>query len=425
MAGIITLLIKTNVMLAALCLLYLALFRRDTFFSWRRASLLFIYAFIILFAIASNMQWYVASPVAGSVDQGIAAVWVQAVEVGTTVEDTHMNIRPIIINIWLVVVTLLALRLLWQLGTICWLGWKSQTGMVEGVIVRFTKEKGSPFSFFRWIFINKNMLDDPCLHEVLLHEQTHARQWHSVDVMLSEVATILCWFNPFAWILRREVRVNLEFLADQCVVAKGHDARTYQYHLLALTYQRSVATLTNNFNVLPLKQRIKMMNKERSKSIGRLKYLLLLPVCALLFMMSSTPVSAQSRKSTTHPDGSVTIKYGGKDMVIKAAGDDVYQVVDEMPQFPGGMKALMDYLSANVKYPEAAKQAGISGRVTTQFVVGEDGVIRDVKVVRSVSPELDAEAIRVMSSMPKWKPGKQDGKPVPVRYTVPVNFRGQ
>ena len=425
MAGIITLLIKTNVMLAALCLLYLALFRRDTFFSWRRASLLFIYAFIILFAIASNMQWSVASPVAGSVDQGIAAVWVQAVEVGTTVEDTHMNIRPIIINIWLVVVTLLALRLLWQLGTICWLGWKSQTGMVEGVIVRFTKEKGSPFSFFRWIFINKNMLDDPCLHEVLLHEQTHARQWHSVDVMLSEVATILCWFNPFAWILRREVRVNLEFLADQCVVAKGHDARTYQYHLLALTYQRSVATLTNNFNVLPLKQRIEMMNKERSKSIGRLKYLLLLPVCALLFMMSSTPVSAQSRKSTTHPDGSVTIKYGGKDMVIKAAGDDVYQVVDEMPQFPGGMKALMDYLSANVKYPEAAKQAGISGRVTTIFVVGEDGVIRDVKVVRSVSPELDAEAIRVMSSMPKWKPGKQDGKPVPVRYTVPVNFRGQ
>ena len=307
MAGIITLLIKTNVMLAALCLLYLALFRRDTFFSWRRASLLFIYTFIILFAIASNMQWSVASPVAGSVDQGIAAVWVQAVEVGTTVEDTHMNIRPIIINIWLVVVTLLTLRLLWQLGTICWLGWKSQTGMVEGVKVRFTEEKGSPFSFFRWIFINKNMLDDPCLHEVLLHEQTHARQWHSVDVMLSEVATILCWFNPFAWILRREVRVNLEFLADQCVVAKGHDARTYQYHLLALTYQRSVATLTNNFNVLPLKQRIKMMNKERSKSIGRLKYLLLLPVCALLFMMSSAPVSAQSTKSTTHPDGSVTI----------------------------------------------------------------------------------------------------------------------
>ena len=425
MVGIITLLIKTNVMLAALCLLYLALFRRDTFFSWRRASLLFIYVFVAAYAIASNMQWSIASPIAGSVDQGITAVWLQAVEVGATVEDTTMNIKPIVINIWLAVTALLALRLLWQLGTICWFAWKSEAGVVEGVKVRFTQEKGSPFSFFHWIFINKNMLNDPCLHEVLLHERTHVRQRHSVDVMLSEVCTILCWFNPFAWILRREVRVNLEYLADQSVVDKGHDARTYQYHLLALTYQGSVATLSNNFNVLPLKQRIKMMNKERSKSIGRLKYLLLLPVCALLFMMSSAPVNAQSTKSTTHPDGSVTIKYGGKDMVIKAAGEDAYQVVEEMPEFPGGMKALMDYLSTNVKYPEAAKQAGISGRVTTAFVVGEDGVIRDVKVLRSVSPELDAEAIRVMSSMPKWKPGKQDGKPVPVRYTVPVNFRGQ
>jgi TonB family protein len=168
-----------------------------------------------------------------------------------------------------------------------------------------------------------------------------------------------------------------------------------------------------------------MMNKERSKSIGRIKYLLLLPVCALLFMMSSAPVNAQSTKSTTHPDGSVTIKYGGKDMVIKAAGEDFYQVVEEMPQFPGGVKALMDYLKTNVKYPEAAKAAKIEGRVTTSFIVGEDGVIRDVKVLRSVSPELDAEAIRVMSSMPKWEPGKQDGKPVPVRYTVPINFKGQ
>lgn len=425
MVAIITLLIKINVMLAALCLLYLALFRRDTFFRWRRASLLLIYAFVAIYPIASNLRWHVNTPVAGSVDDGIKTVWMQAVEVDAGVAYSLYDFKPLLVNIWLVVAALLALRLLWQIGTIVWLAWKSESGVIEGVKVRFTQEEGSPFSFFHWIFINKKMLQEPCLHEVLLHERTHVRQWHSVDVLVGEVACILCWFNPFAWILRREVRVNLEYLADQSVVDKGHDVRTYQYHLLALTYQGSVATLSNNFNVLPLKQRIKMMNKQRSKSIGRIKYLLLLPVCALLFMMSSTPVSAQSTKSTTHPDGSVTIKYGGKDMVIKAAGEDAYQVVEEMPEFPGGMKALMDYLSTNVKYPEAAKQAGISGRVTTAFVVGEDGVIRDVKVVRSVSPELDAEAIRVMSSMPKWKPGKQDGKPVPVRYTVPVNFRGQ
>ncbi|MBO7418990.1 MAG: M56 family metallopeptidase [Bacteroidaceae bacterium] len=425
MAGIVTLLIKTNVMLAALCLLYQALYRKDTFFGWRRASLVLIYVFVGFFALASNLRWSVASPVAGSIDQGITTIWLQAVEVGATVEQVTFDIKPIIISIWQGVAALLMLRLLWQLGSICWLAWKSEARVVEGVKVRFTEEEGSPFSFFRWIFINKNLLDDPCLHEVLLHECTHARQWHSLDVLLSEVAAILCWFNPFAWVLRREVRVNLEYLADQHVVAQGHDVRTYQYHLLALTYQRSVATLTNNFNVLPLKQRIKMMNKERSNSIGRIKYLLLLPVCALLFMMSTTPVSAQSSKTIVHPDGSVTVNYGGKDMTIKHAGEDVYVLVDEMPEFPGGMKALLDYLSTNVRYPESAKQAGISGRVTTQFVVGEDGAIRDVKVLRGVSPDLDAEAVRVMSSMPKWSPGKQEGKPVAVRYTVPITFNAQ
>ncbi len=422
---IITILIKTNAILGVLCLLYLALFRKDTFFCLRRASLWLIYAFVAILPLASNLNWNVASPVAGSVDESIKTIWTQAVEVGVYPEKTVFDFKALFVYIWLIVVGLLVFRLLWQLGMICWLAWKSKAGVVEGVHIRQTDVKGSPFSFFRWIFIHQEMMDEPCLHEVLLHERTHVRQWHSVDVLMGEAACILCWFNPFVWILRREVRVNLEYLADQSVVDKGHDARTYQYHLLALTYQGSVATLSNNFNVLPLKQRIKMMNKERSKSIGRLKYLLLLPVCALLFMMSSTPVSAQSTKSTTHPDGSVTIKYGGKDMVIKAAGEDFYQVVEEMPQFPGGVKALMDYLKTNVKYPEAAKAAKIEGRVTTSFIVGEDGVIRDVKVLRSVSPELDAEAIRVMSSMPKWEPGKQDGKPVPVRYTVPINFKGQ
>jgi TonB family protein len=420
---IITILIKTNAILGVLCLLYLALFRKDTFFCLRRASLWLIYAFVAILPLASNLNWNVASPVAGSVDESIKTIWTQAVEVGVYPEKTVFDFKALFVYIWLIVVGLLVFRLLWQLGMICWLAWKSKAGVVEGVHIRQTDVKGSPFSFFRWIFIHQEMMDEPCLHEVLLHERTHVRQWHSVDVLLSEVFCILCWFNPFAWILRREVRVNLEYLADQSVVDKGHDARTYQYHLLALTYQGSVATLSNNFNVLPLKQRIKMMNKERTKKIGRMKYLLLLPVCALLFLMNSAPVSAQQvKKSIIHEDGSVTTMYGDKEIEIKKAGEDFYMVVDEMPEFPGGMQALIDFLKANVQYPEAAKQAGASGRVTTSFVVGEDGVCRDFKVLRGVSPELDAEALRVLGLMPKWSPGKQDGKPVPVRYTVPVTF---
>ena len=104
----------------------------------------------------------------------------------------------------------------------------------------------------------------------------------------------------------------------------------------------------------------------------------------------------------------------------------VFVVVETMPEFPGGQQALFKYLSENVKYPVIAQENGIQGRVICQFVVNKDGAIVDVEVVRSGGdPSLDKEAMRVIKSMPKWNPGKQRGKAVRVKYTVPVNFRLQ
>ena len=96
-----------------------------------------------------------------------------------------------------------------------------------------------------------------------------------------------------------------------------------------------------------------------------------------------------------------------------------------MPSFPGGPSALNQYLSSNVKYPVVAQENGVQGRVVVSFVVERDGSITDVKVVRSVDPSLDREASRVVSSMPKWIPGKQNGSPVRVKYNVPVSFKLQ
>ena len=104
----------------------------------------------------------------------------------------------------------------------------------------------------------------------------------------------------------------------------------------------------------------------------------------------------------------------------------IFEVVEEMPEFPnGGQAGLMQYLAKNIKYPTIAQENGTQGRVVCQFVVNKDGSIVDVKVLRSVDPYLDKEAVRVISTMPKWKPGKQRGKPVRVKYTVPVMFRLQ
>ena len=105
---------------------------------------------------------------------------------------------------------------------------------------------------------------------------------------------------------------------------------------------------------------------------------------------------------------------------------EIFQVVEQMPEYPdGGMAGLMKYLSGAIRYPAIAAENGVQGRVTVQFVVNRDGSIVDAQVVRGVDPYLDKEALRVINSMPKWKPGMQRGKPVRVRYTVPVNFRLQ
>lgn len=111
--------------------------------------------------------------------------------------------------------------------------------------------------------------------------------------------------------------------------------------------------------------------------------------------------------------------------IVEEEENVVFQVVEKMPSFPGGDAALFKFLNENVKYPVIAQENGVQGRVICQFVVNRDGSIVDVEVVRSVDPSLDKEAIRVIKSMPKWSPGQQRGKPVRVKYTLPVNFRLQ
>ena len=103
--------------------------------------------------------------------------------------------------------------------------------------------------------------------------------------------------------------------------------------------------------------------------------------------------------------------------------DEVFMVVEDQPEFPGGTAALLEYLRKNIKYPAICRENNIQGKVIVTFVVNKDGSIVDIEVAKSVNPSLDKEAIRVISQMPKWKPGSQRGKPVRVKYSVPVNFR--
>ena len=276
------------------------------------------------------------------------------------------------------------------------------------------------------------------------------RQWHSIDVIISELVCIFCWCNPFAWLMKREIRTNLEYMADARVLENGYDSKTYQYHLLGLSHQKAAATIYNSFNVLPLKKRIKMMNKKRTKEIGRTKYLMFLPLAALLMIVSNIEAVARTTKKIAAEvieavdaktgqavpevqapqvaplpeQDTKTVTYKGKVVDKDTLDNPIFEVVEHMPEFPdGGMSALMEYLSKNIKYPEAAMKKGTQGRATVQFVVEKDGSITNVKILRGIDPELNKEAVRVISAMPKWKPGTQKGEAVRVKYTVPVMFR--
>lgn len=530
--------LKINVAIALFYAFYRLFFYKDTFFAWRRTALLCFFAVSAAVPLLNIQHWIVQQePMAAMADLYATVVLPELTLTPQPETDwQQLTVDGIVITYWLVAF-LLAVRFFAQLVGIFRLARRCPTQKIDGTNVHLLPRAEGPFSFFHWIFVCPEAHTNEELNEILTHERTHARQWHSIDVLVGELACIICWFNPFAWLMKREIRTNLEYMADEKVLETGHDSRTYQYHLLGLSHHKAAATIYNSFNVLPLKKRIIMMNKRRTRAIGRTKYLMFLPLAALLMIVSNIEAVARATQKITaevieavtpaeihnvqpqseniaplpqqeKPDkvtykGKVVDKYGqpiegvqivtlSQDksvgyqllkersqadgtFVFEAAPDDrigffhvtsqgtyiqsvnpeewnlsrektivmdgkptsmfreedrnstdeeVFEVVENMPEFPdGGMPGLMKYLSANIRYPEAAHKAGTQGRVTVQFVVGKDGSIGNVGILRGVDPNLDAEAIRVISSMPKWKPGTQKGEPVNVKYTVPVMFR--
>ena len=421
--------LKINVAIALFYAFYRLFFHKDTFFHWRRMALLCFFAISMLYPLLNIQGWIKAhEPMVAMAD--LYATILLPEQVVTPSQETVINWQEVIIQFAKIIywsgMLLLAARFFIQLGSIIRLHFQCSKNNIQGVRVHLLKKETGPFSFFHWIFIHPQSHTESEISEIITHEETHARQYHSVDVLFSEIMCIFCWFNPFIWLMKREVRGNLEYMADHRVLETGHDSKSYQYHLLGLAHHKAAANLSNSFNVLPLKNRIKMMNKRRTKEIGRTKYLMLLPLAAILMIVSNIEMVARTTekfaKEITLPQGTK-----GKEITetqIKSVPDSVvFQVVEEMPDFPGGMKALMDYLSKNVKYPVEAHAIGAQGRVIVSFTVKKDGSIADTKVERSVNPYLDKEAMRVIAAMPKWQPGKQRGEAVNVRFTVPVAFR--
>ena len=313
----------------------------------------------------------------------------------------------------------------------------------DGTIVCVTgNAEVSPFSWMHYIVMNRSDYEE---HNaaILAHERGHIRLRHSWDLLLVDLLTALQWFNPAMWMLRQDLRAIHEYEADGEVLSQGINARQYQYLLISKASGIGGYSIANGISHSTLKNRITMMLHKKSNRSSLLKLLALIPIVGMALALNARTVTdyvydePQKQQPVKKGKKAGTIKVNGQDIKVVEQGDivtmegevdqdqakeEAFDVVEEMPEFPGGPKALMDYLMENVKYPKTAFDADIQGRVIAQFVVDKEGTVRDAHIVKSVDPALDAEALRVINNMPKWRPGRQNGKVVNVKYTIPVSF---
>ena len=297
---------------------------------------------------------------------------------------------------------------------------------LDGISLRVHGGKEKPFSWFRWVVVSEDDLCDGA-REILTHEAAHVKAGHSWDIMLADAVIIMQWFNPLAWIMKNTLKDIHEFEADEAVIASGVNAKQYQLLIIKKAVGARLYSIANSFNHSLTKKRITMMCKEKSTPWSRAKALYVLPVVAIAALSFSTVETANATVSETLPKGNEIVADNEGELVENyLANDDekVFQVCENAPEFPGGAEAMMKFIAENIKYPAAAKDAGKEGRAFVKFIVKKDGSITDAGIMKSSGDEsLDAEAVRVVSSMPKWKPGMQGGKAVNVQFTLPVVFK--
>jgi len=295
-------------------------------------------------------------------------------------------------------------------------------------IVKLKSDK-IPFSFFHWFFVSESLLNDQRFEAVLAHEKAHANRWHSMDILYFELLQAVFWYHPAWYFLRSELKTMHEYEADQLAISTVNRT-TYQKTLLELTTYGGMLWLTNPFNVSLIKKRMLMMNQIKGNQPARkwLKLALLLPFFLAAAFIQSCNFAADSTEEIKPQEEQLTTDLQPVEEPAAAIieeeipEEDVFTVVEVMPEFPGGSNALMNFIANNIKYPEEARRDTIQGRVFVNFVVEKDGSVSNVKVLRGIGGGCDEEAKRVVALMPNWTPGYQEGKAVRVSFNLPIRF---
>ena len=446
---------KVAIYLAAFYFLYYLLLSRDTLYSRNRIFILLSVMTAFIFPLISiPTDGTIGIPVFGKV---LSEVFVTGSKPEGILNQSTNEIAglQIITLIYLAGIVFFGLKFLIDfLELIVLIRKKSK----DSAIIRFHGFNTAGFSALGIVFINSS-LDPEESEEIIRHEQNHLSHNHFVDIIFMELVKIFQWFNPAIHLFDRSLRAVHEFQADEGCLKTGITVVNYQRLLINQVFKAKIFRLTNCFsNPSLVKKRMIMMTKERTTTSSNLKMLMVLPVLAVVLIVFSSGVETDettilpqsvSTSSTMVPNTTSSLSTIAEipspppqapppppvQEKVKAVSDRVdeeqpktitdpepFVVVEEMPMFPGGDLALLKYIGEHTLYPDSAKIHNIQGRVIVRFVVTAEGTVNNVSVLKGVDPLLDKEALRVVSGLPEFQPGKQGGKLVPVWYMVPITF---
>ena len=452
--------VKVAVYLIAFYLVYLIMLSRDTSYARNRVFILFSIISSLIFPLITlqtlrpmDIQFF---------GKFLSEVLVTSSTSGAEASNSLSSITgtlQVIFSVYIIVAIALIFKLLTDLLNLLFLIMRQKS--IGSRIIRFYGFNTAGFSAMGYIFISSSLTKEETA-EIIKHEQNHLNKNHFLDILLIETITALQWFNPAIHLFNKSLRAIHEYQADQDCLNTGIKLVNYQNLLLSQVFKSRVFNLTNSFsNPSLIKKRMIMMTKKRTSTLSNIKLLTVFPVLSVVFLAisaykeipkmpdkepvsittsqsSSTNTSTQKKilpnpatsasSSDTRPEAVIfpppppPPPSDISETVTKVSGEEPFVVVDEMPMFPGGDAELLKYIGENTIYPKTAKEQNLQGRVIIRFCITADGSVNQISVLKGVAPELDAEAIRVVNSLPAFKPGRQGGKEVPVWYMVPIAF---
>ena len=428
-------LIQVNIYLTLFFCFFKLVLQNETFFKWNR---IFLVSSGILSFLIPTLQspWVKNLFVTKEIVYVTEAITLDEIKLGAS-QASGFSWLYLIMSIYAFGVFFYLCRFLWQLSQVS----------------KSFKQPNQALSFFTKVSVSETLSSR---ESIIKHEEVHASQLHSADVIIFEIVGIINWFNPVAYAYKKAVKFIHEFIADE-VASTEKGKSEYALLLVSNVFGIQKEQLANNFyNQSLLKKRIMMLHKPKSKKVAVIKYWLSAPLFALMIILSSATISQKEIASVSllrdnkiiNPilkdiaTNSEPLEMAGKPSQatrsfempaekefssIKGSDADTSEVysqasIDILPEYPGGTQEFLKWIGANYKYPDAAKEKQMYGRMAIEFIVEKNGKLNDIKILRDLGYGTGEEAVRLLSTSRLWKPGIQNGRPVRVKYVLPIQL---